>query len=255
MTKSTVVTILLASSLVLALSGCADDSVPSSNSSVGGTPSSSAAAPTITPSAGPTSSDAPAADAPPALSELVVTATGIGPLTMGEPIPSPTDSRSLATYDPAFCATEDRPVGDPWAGAWRPSYPTTPVDWAPRPVDAFTVHTEEAIQDSAISSIGVWSPELATAAGIHPGSTRTELEVAYPSFASVTEAELTDIYVVRDPAGSTGELWFEVANASYATDVFPSSIVDLVLWVVVMPGGNAPYSLTETDSGGGPCVP
>lgn len=250
-------TFLLASALVLALTGCADDSVPSSDSSVGGTPTSSAATPTNTPSAGPSSSDiaTPATDAPPALSELVVTATGIGPLTMGEPVPSPTDSRSLATYDPAFCAREDRPVGDPWAGAWRPSYPTETVEWAPRPVDAFTVYTEEAVEDEAISSLIVWSPQLATAAGIHPGSTRAELELAYPSSASDTEGPMTTIYVVRDPDGGTSELWFEVATSNYAPDVFPPSIVDKVLWVVVMPGGNAPYSLTETDNGGGPCVP
>jgi hypothetical protein len=66
---------------------------------------------------------------------------------------------------------------------------------------------------------------------------------------------MTTIYVVRDPDGGTGELWFEVAKANYAPDAFPSSIVDKVLWVVVMPGGFAPYSLTETDSGGSPCVP
>jgi hypothetical protein len=257
MSRSSVLAVLLASSLLLAATGCAGNTPPSNDSGASGKPTSVAASPDATPSASasPTAVATPTADAPPDLAALVVTATGIAPLTVGEPVPSPPDSRSLATYDPSFCVREGRPVGDPWAGAWRPSYPTETVDWAPRPADAFTVYTEEAVEDAAISSLIVWSPQLATAAGIHPGSTRQELELAYPSSATVTEGQMTSIYVVRDPDGGTGELWFEVAKANYAPDALPSSIVDKVLWIVVMPGGNAAYSLTETDSGGGPCVP
>jgi hypothetical protein len=257
MSRSSVLTVLLASSLLLAVTGCAGDTTPSNDSDASRKPTSAAASPEATPSASPspTAVATTTADAPPELAALVVTVTGIAPLTVGEPVPSPPDSHSLATYDPSFCVREGRPVGDPWAGAWRPSYPTETVDWAPRPVDAFTVYTEDRSKDDVIGSLIVWSPQLATAAGIHPGSTREELELAYPSSATVTEGLMTSIYVVRDPAAGTGELWFEVAKANYAPDIFPSSIVDTVLWIAVMPGGNAPYSLTETDSGGGPCVP
>jgi hypothetical protein len=176
---------------------------------------------------------------------------------MGQPIATEPTATAMTVWDPAYCVTDSRPEGGPGAGAWRSAYPTTTVAWMQQPVDAFTVYTQDQAQDAPVNGLIAWSPELTTATGIHPGSTQAELESAYPSFASVTQKELTDIYVVKDPDGVPGELWFEVANSSYDEAMSASESVEgTVLWIDVWPTSNfAPYSLTETDSLGGPCAP
>jgi hypothetical protein len=270
--------VLLAAGLVLAISGCVDggtsdsgaNGTPTATSSASQSPaaatesaepslpsSSPAGAEPTAPPATETSAPTQPAAGPPALSTLIVSPAGIGSLVMGQPIAAESPATAMATWDPAYCATDARPAGDPGAGAWRSAYSTTTVPWAPQPIDAFTVYVVDQVQEAALNGITVWSPELATASGIHPGSTREELEAAYPAFASVTPKGLTDVYVVKDPDAIPGELWFEVANSGYAEAVAATTPIEgLVLWIAVHPtSDSAPYSLTETDSLGGPCAP
>lgn len=176
---------------------------------------------------------------------------------MNQPIAADPAMTAMAVWDPAYCVTEGRAEGDPGAGAWKANYPTTAVPWSQESTEVFSVHTQDQQQGAPLSGLIVWSPDLATPTGIHPGSTRAELEAAYPSFASVTNKELTDVYVVKDPDGVPGELWFEVANSSYgAAAASPEPVEGTVLWIQVSPTSDfAPSSLTETDSGGSPCGP
>ena len=255
--RSVAATILLAGVLSASVAGCSPDLVPSADSSTESTPaagaSPAASTPAVDPSAGPALETA---SSPPDLATLVVTPDGIGSLVMGQPILALPEASALVLWDPDQCVREGRAVGDPSAGAWMANYGEGPVDWARTPVQAFTVYPENRVKDGVVDGFTVWSPELETASGIHPGSTRAELEAAYPSQTSVTHAPMTDVYVLPDPAGGTNALWFEVATEAYvANGQFPSSIVDSVLWIEIMPGDAAPYSLTETDSGGGPCAP
>jgi hypothetical protein len=255
--KSAAASLLLIGALLASVTGCAPDASTAADSSSSPTATTPAATtPTSTPSVESTAGAVGEAEAsPPNLSALVVTASGIDSLVMGEPIPLKPETTALAVWDPEFCVTDSRPVGDPWAGAWLANYSTSTVDWAQTPVQAFTVYPAERMQDGVLSGFTVWSPELKTATGIHPGSTRAELESAYPSFISVTNKPTTDVYVLADPDGGTNEIWFEVATEAYAVDAeLPSSIVGLVMWIQVVPTGYAPYSLTETDSGGSACV-
>jgi hypothetical protein len=248
--KSAAAYLLLVSALLASMTGCTTDATPAADSS-----STASAPPSTSSPSAETSADPAAETVPPELASLVVTANGIGSLVMGEPIPALPESTALAVWDPEYCVTESRPVGDPWAGTWLANYPETTVEWSRTPVQPFTVTPEERVQDGPVIEFIVWTPELATAAGIHPGSTRAELEAAYPSFTSVTNAPMTDIYVLADPDGGTNELWFEVATEAYATNgQLPASIIDSVMWIHIMPSGYAPYSLTESDSRGGVCV-
>lgn len=258
MIKSRVVPVLLAVGLLLPLTSCAGGTASGSDAS--GTPTAIATSPSATPDAEPSAPSTPTAppvDGPPALSSLTVSPAGIGTLAMNQPIATEPAATAMVVWNPSYCVTNSRPEGDPWAGAWVSTYPTAFVSTAPQPVDPFTVYTEDRLQASPLSGLIVWSPELSTATGIHPGSTRAELEAAYPSFASVTPKELTDVYVVRDPDGIPGELWFEVANGSYTeAAALTEPVADTVLWISVQPTSDfAPYSLTETDSLGSPCTP
>lgn len=267
MIKSRVVPVLLAAGLLLPLTGCVGGTASGSDAS--GTPTAIATSPSSSPSGDavqPSSPSAQASDAPeatppasgpPALSSLTVSPAGIGTLAMNQPIPTEPTATAIAAWDPTFCVTDDRPEGDPTAGAWLSTYPTTAVPWAQQPVEAFSMYTEDRVQTAPLSGLIVWSPELSTATGIHPGSTRAELEAAYPSFASVTQKQLTDVYVVKDPDGIPGELWFEVANSSFGEiSKLSTEVTDTVVWVDLWPTSDfAPYSLTETDTLGASCVP
>jgi hypothetical protein len=254
MIKPRAVTVLLTAGLLVFLTGCAGGTASDSDAPTASASPSAASHGGSSESASPTPT---ATNGPPALSTLTLTPAGVGSLTMNQPIPAEPAATAMTVWDPTYCVTDSRPEGDPWAGAWRAAYPTTTVPWTQQPTDAFTVYTQDRVKDAPLSGLIAWSPELTTATGIHPGSTLAELESAYPSFASVTQKELTDIYVVKDPDGVSGELWFEVANSAYGAAVSTSEPVEgTVLWIMVWPTSDfAPYSLTETDSLGGPCVP
>lgn len=260
MIKPRMVPVLFAAGLLMFLTGCADDAASDPDAS--GTPTAIATSPSATPDDEPssTASASPTtapADGPPALSTLTASPAGVGTLVMNQPIAAEPSGTAMAVWDPTYCVVDGRAEGDPGAGAWRSAYPTTTVPWTPEPVDALTVYTQNREQTTPLSSVIVWSPELATATGIHPGSTQAELESAYPTFESVTDKGRTDLYVVKDPDGIPGELWFEVANASFSEDAALNEAVEgTVLWFSVNASGDfEPYSLTETDSGGGLCQP
>jgi hypothetical protein len=186
----------------------------------------------------------------PAITDLVVTPTGLGPLVVGQPVPDVPADAAIVAWNPTYCVEEPAAPTEPYAGAWLSVYGPSPLGYS-GPGEPFVTVTEDGLQGGVVGAIRVLGSQLATEEGIAPGSTRAQLEAAYPSFDSIVRGPLSDVYVINGSDG--GALWFEVSNAGTPDPDYWESFVDLVLWINIVPGNEPAAPLAGSDAGG-PCV-
>ncbi|MEO7722516.1 MAG: hypothetical protein ABIS08_11455 [Pseudolysinimonas sp.] len=191
--------IALIAALLLVLSGCT--ATPGAVSSHG--PSRSAT---------PTASPAPTTR--PALSELVVTPSGIGDIRLGKPVPADAPAVSVVTWDEKACVSDGGlSVGEPYSGLWTAAYP--PVDGTGESV--FALVTDDGTKDAVVSYVAIRVPSaIRSDAGIHVGDTLDALKAAYPGgfFQSAKGQNGADVYVAGD---ADGVIAYDV-SAPYPSD-------------------------------------
>lgn len=181
MASHRIASVLGATVLIATLAACAAEAAPEPSS-----PPVATSTPTPAPTPTPTL---------PALTELVVTADGLGPILIGaEPegydVSDPLVFTSLCTGFPE--------------GLWMANYPRDNTNNTRTP---FAVN----VTDGVIKSIEVHSGALVTAEGVHIGTSRGELLAAFPGgFDEVIDDRASDLFVVH---GSSSNLMFEVGNA------------------------------------------
>jgi len=239
--------------LVLSIAGC----VEAPNLTADTTRAPATAQPTSVPSVDSAEPAEAAPGVPPSPTDLIVTPTGIAPLVVGQPVPNDVNVTELVTWNPTYCLGESAPALDPaaapepYAGAWQTAYPDAPLAYGGGTGEPFSLITADGLQDGAIAQMMVRGSEVSTEEGVAPGTTRDELEAAYPEFDTVVRGETSDVYVIRGADG--GALWFEVANGVSEGDEFwDESIVERVVWISVMPTDVEPRARSGGDSAG-PC--
>jgi hypothetical protein len=254
MNRSTLKSGVVVFVLVGLLSGCAEEPSPPASSSP--SPSASASAtdePTATATSTPTGTPTPTATEPasrPALTDLVVTPTGLGQLVVGEPVPAEPADAAIVAWNPTYCVEQPATPDEPYAGAWLSVYGPSPLGYS-GPGEPFVTVTEDGLKGGVVGAIRVLGSQLETAEGIAPGSTRAQLEAAYPTFDSIVRGSLSDVYVITGAGG--GALWFEVSNSGTPDPDYWESFVDRVLWINIVPGDESAAPLAGSDAGG-PCV-
>jgi len=219
--RSRSLVILGATLAALSLAACAQPvslAVPTSSS----TPSATASA---TPAPAPTR---------PALAELVLSPSGLGPLVVGAPVPVEDEAVSVVRYDAQACINGSDEV---FAGRWEPAYTEE---------YAFDVVTAELAQAGAIARIVVSEPYVHTAEGIGVGSSLDELRAAYPTIALV-EDSITRLYTLGTERGT---LAFEVANGDSTPGYWAPEQIDTVVMVTAHAPGESVRAIYATDSNG-----
>lgn len=132
--------------------------------------------PSETPSALPESTTPPQATLP-ALEDLIISTDGLGPLRVGQAVPSADPAGDILIYDPEACA---------WAVADDPSYPASDFG---RWVANYDVDLQETyvgpfgavVSDGVVDIIGIYSEAPHTETGARLHMTREELLLAYPT--------------------------------------------------------------------------
>ena len=181
----------LAALAALTLAGCGGGGgSPSPTPTASATPTASSTA-SASPTAPPTPTVA-AFDPHPALGDLVITTSGLLPLTIGQPIGG-NPGEAMVEWNATAC---DPAFSDPAAlGRWQATYPETPDHGRP-----FLVDGE---MDGVLRRIDITDSALATPEGIRIGSLFADLAGAYPSLA-MGAAGWDDIHVwwISDAAGT-----------------------------------------------------
>ncbi|HEY2642422.1 MAG TPA: hypothetical protein VGI56_01595 [Galbitalea sp.] len=171
------------------------------------------------------------------LSQLTLTPAGLTDLDVGKPVPA--DNR-LVKYSPTRCPT---------SGGWLTLYPQDTNDSSGQPLDPFDVVTEHGNATSDVTTVFVWSKQIATPEGIRVGSTQAQVLAAYPN-AKHSVSYATDVYAVPSSAGT---LVIEVAgHNSFAKGEWPTSELGTVVWMFALQP-NAPVASIAGNNDAGPC--
>jgi hypothetical protein len=197
--------------------------------------------------------------AAPALSSLVASADGLGPIKLKQPI-SLTDVRGLIRFEPIDCVGDIRgdgfPIakGDLDAGGWEPNYPAVHEPFGGVGPFSVTVFTQTVAgkpintKTSEVAEISVWDKAIRTQAGVGIGSTLPELQSAYPSLLDAVHGEESDVYVVP---GTPGDIWFEIENSDSVYWIKDTE--GQVLWMTLVPHGSEPAALAGTSGAAYAC--
>lgn len=231
MTISRIAAIALLSG-ALVLTGCAGNATPAAEATATST-ASGPGMPTASDTATPTPTPTPSGtESEPAAAEFTLTMDGIDDLVIGEKVPSPS---TVVEWDPEGC----------YGGRGRYRL----FDEKETEIGAFTMVTDGYVEDGIVTQILSYSESVTTPEGIHVGSTRAELEAAYPDFAAVTKSDLTDLYVLEN---DKTQMVFEVLNPGSGDGYDPAKKDDTVGWITVEISSNKAHSLAATDAAG-PC--
>jgi hypothetical protein len=213
---------------LLALTGC-DPAGPTA-------PPSPSPSETVTASPTPTPTPTPAAA--PALSDMVLTADGMGTLVFGEP-PSSEPALQMVAEDPAACS-EFAPAGTPEATRWRP---IAAYDVGGNPTFGVSV------TDGNLERIDLYDSTIPTDGGIRIGDTLAALTAAHPD-ASIVHSGLTDIHVVT---GVNGTLQIEVARVE-STGYWPSADIGHVMYIHAAVAGYGTFTVAASENIAGGCL-
>ena len=222
MVRSRLTFVVLASVAALALTGCA----PAAHSAA---PTHSASSTPSTPTPTPGSSAlAPA--------QLVVSADGVGPVVVGEPVSARAALQASIVFNVHHCGLPP--------GANYPDWESTNLD-----IPWLSLGIAGTTASDVIDAIEVESPEIATAAGVHVGSSLADLVAAYPTFSSFIRGNGSDLYILR---GTDGQLAIEVT--SNRTDVYwTPAEVDKVVSMAVYRLDDTPSGFANSDAAVGGC--
>lgn len=192
---------------------------------------------TTPPSTGPTPTATPTTDPHPALADLVIATTGLGPLTVGGVPPADNPGAAMIEWDADFCGGGPDEVADP--GRWVPSGYDQDTGYTGDPVTPFYVEAT----DAGVHRLDVMGGGPATAAGIRIGSTVDELRAAYPALDGPVDGPVSRVWVIHDASGSVA---FETQGD--ADGLRPAGTVESVILIRVLESGY-PADFAAANSG------
>lgn len=233
---------------VLLLGACSGDSDEA-------TPGTASPSPTSTPEPAPEPAGespastseptlAPTVDPHPALADLVISTSGLGPLTVGSLAPAENPGAAMIERDEDFCAEIAEEGAE--AARWVASGYEDDTGYASDPVTPFFVDAS----DAGVRRIDVMGAAPRTPTGLGIGSAVSELQAAHPELAGPFEGPVSRVWWIQDEAGTIA---FETQGE--AGGLRPAGTAESVILIrVLAPGVPPDFAAANTDDVAGGCL-
>jgi len=237
--------LLLALLLTVGCDGGGAEPTPPSGPASGTTTATTTATPSTTPGTTPSASPTPtaAADPHPDLADLVVTTSGLGPLTVGVP-PTANAGAEMIAFDADYCVSAD--LGTPAdPGRWVPDGYANDLTYLGEPGQPFYVDAD----DTGVHRIDVMATSPHTPEGITVTSTLEDLQGAYPQLQGPFAGPVSRVWWISDRSGS---LVFETQDD--ADGLLPAGTPEMVVLIRVLAPGVAPeFAAANSGNVAGGC--
>ncbi len=186
--------------------------------------------------------DAEQPDPHPALAELVVSPSGLGPLAVGVP-PEANPGAAMIEWDADHCASELFEGTDP--GRWVPAgYDDDPGRGDREP---FGISLDDT---GRVAWIDVRSDAPRTAEGVGLGTTLADLEAAYPDLQGPFQGAVSQVWWVEN---GDGILAFETQGEASGLQP-PGTPEQVILMRVLVAGSDPLFATANTDWMAGGCL-
>lgn len=236
MRASAVVAVAL---MLAACTGGDEDVTPSPTPSPDAPP-----VPSPSPEPSPSPSPEPVFDPHPPLASLVVTAEGILPLAIGEPLDT-NPGAAMVFLEPDYCYNEIMGITEGDLDRWLANYSMGmhPDGFEMRP---FAVDVAVGFP---LWRIDVATTELATPEGIRIGSTLAELQATYPDLVAGTPSGISKVWWIE---GVNGYLVFETQDDSDGLQP-PGTPETVILMRVIWNGTSPDFASANSGDVAGAC--
>lgn len=181
-------------------------------------------------------------DPHPALADLVVSTSGLGPLTIGLP-PETNPGSAMIEFDAEYCASEFFEGDDP--GRWVESGYADDPDRGD-----LSAPFRVAVDDTGrIGWIDVHSPGPRTAEGVGLGTPLTDLQATYPGLSGPFDGPVSRVWWLEDAAGI---LVFETQGDADGLQP-PGTPDQVILMRVLLPGADPQFATANSAFVAGGC--
>ena len=234
--------VLVIVAAMLLLVGCGGSTQP--GPAVDKTEAEPAADPEPDPEPGPEPEPEPETDPHPALEDLVISTSGLGPLTVGLP-PEGNPGEAMIEWDPEYCVSEMwEGEGDP--GGWSASGYSSDTNYMGEPTEpAFYLEAD----DDTVLRIDVMGAGPRTAEGVGIGTTLAELQATYPDLRGPHDNTISQVWWLQDEHGT---LVFETQGD--ADGLRPAGTQESVILVrVLAPGFDPAWGAANSGNVAGAC--
>jgi hypothetical protein len=168
-------------------------------------------------------------DPHPDLADLIISTSGLGPLTVGLP-PATNPGAAMIEWDPEFCSGDEEimgPIDEP--GRWVALGYDVDTNYMGEPARALYI----AADDTAVSRIDVMGTSPHTAEGIRIGSTLAELQATYPDLQGPHDNNISQVWWISDANGT-------VVFETQGEDMLGPGVVEQVILIRVLAAGIDP---------------
>ncbi len=234
-----VAAVIVAILAYIAFADDGDESEPTLTPTPSATPS-----PTPSPVTTPSPSPSPEFEAYPALGDLVVTTSGILPLTIGV-APEVNPGAEMIFLEEDWCYDEDFGITEGDLDRWIANYSMGLSE------DGFEMRpfAVDAVVGLPLYRIDVFSRDLATPEGISIGSTLAELQATYPDLVAGSSGEISEVWWIE---GDLGYVVFETQDNS--DGLLPGvTEPEVILMRVIMADADPDFAAANSGDVAGAC--